>query len=125
MRLRYIPIPLLLLLPGLVRAQPSRPFGTVREQAELQQRWLRQRMDSVLPALMRRYGVDMWVIPMREYNEDPTFSSLVSPTTFAARRRTIYLFYDRGPERSVERLALGGTSQGGAAATKPVVPHAF
>ena len=124
MRLRYIPIPLLLLLPGLVRAQPSRPFGTVREQAELQQRWLRQRMDSVLPALMRRYGVDMWVIPMREYNEDPTFSSLVSPTTFAARRRTIYLFYDRGPERGVERLAFGGTSQGGVyeavRSTKPV-----
>ncbi|HLG05441.1 MAG TPA: M24 family metallopeptidase [Gemmatimonadales bacterium] len=124
MRLRYIPIPLLLLLPGLVRAQPSRPFGTLREQAELQQRWLRQRMDSVLPALMRRYGVDMWVIPMREYNEDPTFSSLVSPTTFAARRRTIYLFYDRGPERGVERLAFGGTSQGGVyeavRSTKPV-----
>ena len=126
MRLRSLALPFLLavLAPGLVRAQPSRPFGTVREQAELQQRWLRQRMDSVLPALMRRYGVDMWVIPMREYNEDPTFSSLVSPTTFAARRRTIYLFYDRGPERSVERLALGGTSQGGVydavRSTKPV-----
>jgi len=55
----------------------------------------------------------MWVIPMREYNEDPTFTSLVSPTTFAARRRTIYVFHDRGPERGVERLALGGSSQGG------------
>ena len=70
-------------------------------------------MGTVLPALMRRYGVDMWVIPMREYNEDPTFSSLVSPTTFAARRRTIYVFFDRGPVHGVERIALGGTSQGG------------
>jgi len=50
---------------------------------------------------------------MREYNEDPTFTSLVSPTTFAARRRTIYVFYDRGPDRGIERIALGGTSQGG------------
>lgn len=74
--------------------------------------------------LMRKYGADMWVIPMREYAEDPTFSSLVSPTTFAARRRTIYIFFDRGPAKGVERLALGGSSQGGlyeaVRSTKPV-----
>ncbi|MGQ0704505.1 MAG: M24 family metallopeptidase [Gemmatimonadales bacterium] len=117
----------LLLIPSLAAAQPAqplRPFGTLREQAELQQRWLRQRLDSILPALMRRYGVDLWVIPMREYNEDPVFTSLVSPTTFAARRRTIYVFFDRGPERGVERLALGGSSQGGlyeaVRSTKPI-----
>ena len=91
----------------------SRPFGTLRDQAGQQQQWLEQRLTTVLPTLMRKYGVDMWVIPMREYNEDPTFSSLVSPTTFAARRRTIYVFFDRGPEKGVERIALGGTSQGG------------
>src|SRR5881394_2913500 len=97
----------------------SRPFGTLRDQAELQQRWLTQRMDSVLPPIMRRYGVSMWVVPMREYNEDPVFSSIVSPTTFAARRRTIYMFYDpcafmrADCAKPFERLALGGTSQGG------------
>lgn len=116
----------------------SRPFGTLREQAEMQQRWLSQRMDQVLPALMRKHGVEFWVVPMREYNEDPVFTSIVSPTTFAARRRTIYVFYDRcaaGGVKSpatatpgaanataqssnptpcaVERIALGGTSQGG------------
>src|SRR5256886_6844771 len=55
----------------------------------------------------------LWVVPMREYNEDPVFWSLVSATTFFARRRTIYVFFDRGPDRGVERLALGGASQGG------------
>lgn len=104
---------LLLAAPSALAQSPQRPFGTLREQAALQQQWLAKRLDTVLPALMRKYGVDMWVIPMREYNEDPTFSSLVSPTTFAARRRTIYVFYDRGPEKGVERLALGGSSQGG------------
>src|SRR5687768_15044426 len=102
--------------------QTRRPFGTLREQAEIQQRWLQQRMDSVLPAIMRKHGVEMWVVPMREYNEDPTFTSLVSPTTFAARRRTIYVFFDKcaadkrvdpGDGSCVERIALGGTSQGG------------
>jgi len=92
---------------------PSRPFGTLREQAERQQAWLKERLDSILPGLMRKYGIDMWVVPMREYNEDPVFSALVSPTTFAARRRTIYVFFDRGSSKGVERIALGGSSQGG------------
>src|SRR5258705_12224378 len=50
---------------------------------------------------------------MREYNEDPVFWSLVSSTSFYARRRKMYVFFDRGPDRGVERLALGGASQGG------------
>ena len=77
------------------RPAAERPFGMLRQQAERQQRWLAQRLDSVLPRLMRQHGVDMWIIPMREYNEDPVFSSIVSPTTFAARRRTIYVFFDQ------------------------------
>jgi len=108
----------------LAAQAPVRPFGTLREQAELQQRWLERRMETVLPALMRKHGVAMWVVPMREYNEDPVFSSLVSPTTFAARRRTIYVFFDRGPGQPIERIALGGSSQGGVyeavRSTKPV-----
>jgi Xaa-Pro aminopeptidase len=110
-------------LPAAAQA-PLRPFGTLREQAELQQHWLGRRMETVLPALMRKYRIDMWVVPMREYNEDPVFSSLVAPTTFAARRRTIYVFFDRGAEKGVERIALGGSSQGGVydavRSTKPV-----
>ena len=95
-------------------ADPQHPFGTLREQATLQQEWLHERLESVLPALMREHGVDMWVLPMREYNEDPLFPALVAPATFAARRRTVYIFHDRGPEHGVDRIAIGGSSQGGA-----------
>jgi hypothetical protein len=107
---------------SLPAQEQQRPFGTLRQQADRQQQWLQQRLTNVLPALMRKHGIDMWVVPMREYNEDPVFSSLVSPTTFAARRRTIYVFFDRcarggaapnGNTGCVERIALGGTSQGG------------
>ncbi|MDP1891212.1 MAG: M24 family metallopeptidase [Gemmatimonadaceae bacterium] len=103
-------------------ADQRRPFGTLREQAVRQQRWLETRMKTVLPALMRSHGIDMWIVPMREYAEDPVFSSLVSPTTFAARRRTIYVMYDTcsssgrtdpGDGSCIERIALGGSSQGG------------
>ena len=99
-------------MPSTATSQaPAQPFGTLREQAAVQQRWLAARLTTVLPALMRKYDVDMWVVPMREYNEDPVFTSIVSPTTFAARRRTIYVFSHRGD--SVEKIALGGSSQGG------------
>ncbi len=97
--------------PGSLPAQ-DRPLGTLREQAEIQQGWLKLRLERVLPRLMREHGVDMWIVPMREYNEDPVFRALVSPTTMAARRRTIYAFCDRGPEDGVDRIAIGGTSQG-------------
>lgn len=92
---------------GSPAADTLRPFGTLREQAVHQQKWLELRMERTLPALMRREGVDLWVVPMREYNEDPLFKALVSPTTFAARRRTIYVFFDRGGAQGVERIALG------------------
>lgn len=136
-----LPLLLFLALSTAASAQ-ARPFGTLRDQAAMQQRWLAMRMDSVLPAVMRKHHVEMWVVPMREYNEDPVFTSIVSPTTFAARRRTIYVFHNRcsagapssrgmpadraqgaprtEPPRSggrehcsVDRIALGGTSQGG------------
>ena len=121
-RTRLLSIILLLGVASSASAQLKRPFGTLREQAELQQSWLEKRLKTVLPGLMRKHGIDMWVIPMREYNEDPVFSSMVSPTTFAARRRTIYVFFDQcaasgradpGDGSCVERIALGGTSQGG------------
>jgi len=118
------PLPLALIaaattVAGAQQIRTYRPFGTLREQAATQQAWLDERMKTVLPALMRKHGIDLWVVPMREYNEDPVFSSIVSPTTFAARRRTIYLFYDpcafaHGEcTKAFERLAMGGTSQGG------------
>lgn len=94
-------------------AQVVRPLPGLREQAEIQQGWLKLRLERVLPKLMRKHGVQMWLVICREYNEDPVFFSLVSPTVFAARRRTIYVFFDRGEERGVERLALGGGSNGG------------
>jgi len=109
--------------PGRAQAQassPERPFGTLREQATLQQDWLKKRLDQFLPALMRKHGIDLWVVPMREYNEDPVFSAITAPQTFAARRRTIYVFFDKcaasgaaAAASCVERIALGGTSQGG------------
>ena len=139
---RVLPLAVALVAPVVLLAQerlapgalPSadRPFGTLREQAAQQQAWLKQRLDTFLPALMRANGIDLWVVPMREYNEDPVFNSITAPETFAARRRTIYVFFDKcaatkapATASCIERIALGGTSQGGVfdarTSTKPVV----
>ena len=72
---------LVLLGPGALRGQirkydAARPFGTLREQAEVRQAWLEERLGTNLPMLMRKHEIDMWVVAMREYNEDPVFRGL-------------------------------------------------
>ena len=98
---------------AVTSAQSARDLPGVREEASIRQAWLKTRLESVLPGLMRKHRVDMWLVICREYNEDPVFRSLVAPTVFAARRRTILVFHDRGPVAGVDRLALGGGSNGG------------
>ena len=78
----------LVILPAPAAAQPTtteRPFGTLREQAAMQQAWLKARLDTFLPALMRKHGIDLWVVPMREYNEDPVFGAITAPRRSRAR----------------------------------------
>ena len=86
---------------------------SLREQDAIRQEWLKLRLDRVLPTLMRRHGVSMWLVINREYNEDPVFRSLISPSAMYARRRTILVFFDRGGDKGIERLALGGGTNGG------------
>jgi hypothetical protein len=103
----------LLFTPSAGRANSALLPSSLRAQADMEQQWLAARLEQNLPALMRKHGVAMWIVACREYAEDPAFFALVSPTVFAARRTTIYVFNDLGPEKGVERLALGGDSNGG------------
>jgi hypothetical protein len=106
-------IPLLAGAFSIALAAQVSTLPPLRQQAEIQQAWLRLRLERHLPVLMRNHGVQMWIVACREYAEDPAFFSLVSPTVFAARRTTIYVFFDPGPNEPLQRLALGGDSNGG------------
>lgn len=77
-----------------------------RERPAVVNRMLRDRLDTLLPALMREAGLDMWLVINREYMEDPVYLTLVPEPVFAARRTTILVFFDRGAERGVERLTV-------------------
>ncbi|NIM12227.1 MAG: Xaa-Pro aminopeptidase, partial [Candidatus Aminicenantes bacterium] len=74
----------------------------MEKQAEVMDNWLRIRLDTVLPEIMRREKIDMWVVICREYNEDPVFLTLVPSRWYAARRTTMLVFFDQGKE-GVER----------------------
>ncbi len=79
--------------------------------AQVVNRWLEHRLETILPDLMRRAGIDAWLVICREYNEDPVYLTLVPEPVFSARRLTILLFVDRGKEGvkrfSVSRYPIG------------------
>src|SRR5689334_1045948 len=77
----------------------------LRAQADLRNDWLRERLDTQLPELMARTGLDAWIVAAREYNEDPVIMTLLPEPSMAARRRTILMFCRRA-DGSVERLTL-------------------
>src|SRR5688572_23052639 len=79
---------------------------THREQAPLIKGWIAKRFDTVLPELMRREGIDLWIIVSREYNDDPVFRSMAPLTTYSSRRRTILAFF-RTPSGAVDRVSVG------------------
>jgi hypothetical protein len=77
-----------------------------RERPGVANRILGDRLDSLLPRLMREAGLDMWVVINREYVEDPVYLTLVPEPVFSARRTTMLVFFDRGAEKGVERLTV-------------------
>lgn len=86
---------------------PAQRVLTHREQAALVKGWIQKRFDTLLPTLMQRTGIDMWIIVSREYNDDPVFRSMAPLTTYSSRRRTILVFHNPGGGKPVERMSIG------------------
>ena len=85
----------------------------LKEQARLQDAWLRTRLDTIVPALMREHGFDMWIMIAREYLEDPVVATMLDARNMHARRRTILIFFDPGGGKPVERLTVSRYGLGG------------
>src|SRR6476660_1390481 len=86
---------------------PTQRVLTHREQNDIVTPLIKKRFDTLLAPLMTREGIDMWIIPTREYNEDPVFASMSPLTYFASRRRTILVFYNPGGGKPAERYSIG------------------
>ncbi len=78
----------------------------MRERAEVIDSWLEERVETVLPDLMKRTGIDCWIIIAREYNEDPVIKTMLPATWQSARRTTMLLIYDPGNGKPLETLAM-------------------
>ncbi|WP_323755994.1 M24 family metallopeptidase [Roseivirga sp.] len=79
---------------------------SMKDRAETIDRLLEDKIQNYLPEIMRREGVDMWVVMSREYNEDPVIKTLLPATWLAARRRTILIMFDRGEKEGIESIAV-------------------
>ena len=76
-----------------------------KDRAQVMNDWLKWRLDNILTDLMRKQGIDMWLVINREWNEDPVFFTLVPEPIMASPGCVVLIFHDRGKELGVERLS--------------------
>jgi Xaa-Pro aminopeptidase len=95
--------------------QEAEPVAVLplRQRAQIIDDWLRARLDTLVPQLMRREGVDLWILVAREYDEDPVLETMLPSTWLRARRRTILVFHDAGEAMGVERFSISRYDVGG------------
>lgn len=104
------------------QAAPALPaILPAREQAAVINRILAERLDTIIPKIMREEGIDLWLLMAREYFEEPVVASMLDAENMHARRRTILVFHDPGEGQPVERLTVSRYGLGGlfAPAWKP------
>ncbi len=89
------------------------PVLPARERAATENRILAGRLDTLIPAIMREQGIDLWLLVAREYFEEPVVASMLDAENFHARRRTILIFHDPGAGKPVERLTVSRYGLGG------------
>lgn len=91
---------------GFAAAEAPVVLG-LKDQARVVDGWLKVRLDTVLPEIMRREKLDMWLVVCEEYNEDPVYLTLVPFEDFSARRLSMLVFYDRGEGQGIEKFTVG------------------
>ncbi|GAP86661.2 putative xaa-Pro aminopeptidase family enzyme [Rosellinia necatrix] len=73
------------------KAPQFQTLPSLQEQADIVNAWTEDRK-ALIPGLLRKHGVDAWLMSQREYAEDTVFWALKEATQFSARRRTTHLF---------------------------------
>mgnify|MGYP001156953847 FL=1 len=100
----------LLLLSGLAvfnsQAAPADELLSLRERAQVQDTLLAKRVEQLLPQLMARSGIDMWLMISREYNEDPVLRTFLPADWLQTARRTTILVIARDEKGKVHTLAV-------------------
>lgn len=82
---------------------------SIREQYRLCDEILKERLEKLMPRLLRECGVDMWLVICREYNEDPVFKTLTPQLVKSASRLNCFIF-SLDKEGKYEALSLSRPS---------------
>lgn len=103
--------------PGLSETEQAAPalprILPPRERAALENRILAERLDTIIPQIMRAEGIDLWLLVAREYFEEPVVATMLDAENMHARRRTILIFHDPGNGKPIERLTVSRYGLGG------------
>lgn len=86
--------------------QLSAQVKTVRQQASIVNELLSDRINNLLPILMKRHQMDCWVMITREYNEDPIVKTFLPAEWLSARRTTMLVFYNNPASGKLEKYAI-------------------
>ena len=78
----------------------------LKERAKFVNKLQKERFNNLLPELMEKTGIDMWVLIAREYNEDPIIKTMLPPTWLNARRTTIIVFSLDSETKNFESVAI-------------------
>ena len=78
---------------------------SLRERAQLRDRWLLHRLDTLLPNLMAETNIDCWIVTAQEGNEDPVMKTLLPAPMLTSGRRTMLAFF-RKADGTVDRLSV-------------------
>lgn len=90
----------------LVAKTDAQQILSPREQAKVIDEVLTERLDNLLPALMKETGIDLWLLISEEYNEDPVLKTMLPATWMSARRTTMLVFYRNEKNDQFEKLAI-------------------
>lgn len=85
------------------------PYSTLlslRERARLYDEILSKRVTQLLPELMQRTQIDMWILISREYNEDPVIKTLLPANWLQRARRTTILVITREDDNKIGTYAI-------------------
>ena len=84
----------------------------IRARAEIVYKMTQKRLDTLLPRMMRETGFDMWIIACNEDDLDPVFETMMPYENWCPITQ-ILVFFDRGPDKGVERLNVSRTDTQG------------
>lgn len=76
---------------------------SLREQANVREGWLKKRFDTILLPMMKKHGVDIWIVVNEEFHSDAVTEHITPPIPIVGRR-DFFIFVANGDK--LDRYAV-------------------